>query len=112
MGLMQITKRTADYVAELKNVSEYDIFDAETNLDFGCYYLNYLEKKFSDKNVCLAAYNAGEGNVKKWLSDKRYSSDGKTLSAIPLAETAEYVKKVNKSLSKYKKLYFNLLDKR
>ncbi|MDY6367288.1 MAG: dephospho-CoA kinase, partial [Clostridia bacterium] len=69
-------------------------------------------QKFTDRNTCLAAYNAGEGNVKKWLGDKNYSNDGITLDVIPITETADYVKKVNKSLTKYKNLYFNILDKR
>lgn len=111
-GLMQITEKTAAYVASLRGIEEYDLFDAATNIDFGCYYFKYLENRFSDKNTCLAAYNAGEGKVFSWLKDERYSKDGKTLFLIPFKETDEYVKKVNKSLGKYQNLYFNILDKR
>ena len=111
-GLMQITEKTADYVASLRGIAEYDLFDAATNIDFGCYYYKYLENRFGDKNTCLAAYNAGEGNVFLWLKDEHYSLDGKTLDVIPITETNEYVEKVNKSLRKYKKLYYNILDKR
>ena len=45
------------------------------------------------------------GNVNKWLSDKKYSSDGKTLYNIPFEETENYVKKVLKRREIYKKLY-------
>ena len=111
-GLMQITEKTAEYVASLRGIAEYDIFEPITNIDFGCYYYKYLESKFKDKNTCLAAYNAGEGNVSVWLKDINYSADGITIYKIPIKETAEYVDKVNKSLRKYKNLYYNILDKR
>lgn len=110
-GLMQMTEKTASYVADLKGEREYDIINPKTNLDFGCYYYKYLEKKFENRDVCLAAYNAGEGKVNIWLKDNRYSTDGKTLISIPLKETRDYVLKVNKSLIKYKKLYPNIVDK-
>ena len=112
VGLMQMTERTAEYVARLRGIENYDIIDAATNIDFGCYYYKYLENRFGDMNVSLAAYNAGEGKVSGWLKDKRYSSDGKTLDITPIEETDEYVVKVNKSFRKYKNLYFNILDKR
>ena len=112
LGLMQMTERTASYVAALRGIDNFDLFDPATNIDFGCYYYKYLENRFGDMNVSLAAYNAGEGKVSGWLKDKRYSSDGKTLDITPIEETAEYVERVNKSLRKYKNLYFNILDKR
>lgn len=110
-GLMQITENTAEYVAKMKGVSTYNLKDPITNIDFGCHYYKYLEKRFCELNTVLAAYNAGEGNVSIWLKDKKYSADGKNLEIIPLKETDEYVKKINKSLVKYKKLYANILDK-
>ena len=112
VGLMQMTERTAEYVARLRGIENYDIIDAATNIDFGCYYYKYLENRFGDMNVSLAAYNAGEGKVFGWLKDERYSIDGKTLYKTPKKETDEYVVKVNKSFRKYKNLYFNILDKR
>lgn len=111
VGLMQLCTSTAKYVADMKGLTSYDLTDVKTNLDFGCFYFNYLLDKFNEKDVCLAAYNAGEGNVKNWLSDSKYSADGKTLDDIPLPETKEYVSRVNKSLRKYQNLYFNTLDK-
>ena len=111
-GLMQITQKTAAYVASLRGIEEYDLFNPATNIDFGCYYYKYLENRFGDVNTSLAAYNAGEGNVSVWLKDKRYSVDGERLIKAPIKETDEYVAKVNKSLTKYKNLYSNILDKR
>ncbi len=111
-GLMQITKPTARYIAQKLKVDDYDLFNAETNLNFGCYYLSYLYKRFSDTDTVIIAYNAGEGNVSNWLRNKNYSFDGVTLDKIPFPETRLYLKEINKTLSKYKNLYGNIVDKR
>ena len=111
IGLMQITEKTGEYIAEKLGVTDYDLKKAEDNIYFGCYYLKYLITRFKSTDVALCAYNAGEGNVSLWLLDERYSLDGVTLNEVPFKETKEYVEKVNKTFLKYKKLYTNILDK-
>ncbi|MBP5467452.1 MAG: lytic transglycosylase domain-containing protein [Clostridia bacterium] len=111
-GLMQITVSTANYIAERLGFSDYDLFDAETNLEFGCYYMKYLITKFNYIDTALVAYNAGEGKVYEWLSDSKYSIDGRTLREIPYKESKEYVQKIYKTSLKYKKLYGDIVDKR
>lgn len=111
IGLMQITEKTGEYIAEKLGATDYDLKNAEDNIYFGCYYVKYLITRFKDLNVALCAYNAGEGNVSLWLLDERYSLDGETLKDVPFKETKEYVDRVNKTLIKYKKLYTNILDK-
>ncbi len=69
-GLMQITQPTFDYVCYLIQEENLDIFSPQDNIRVGCYYLSYLLFKFNDINTALCAYNAGEGNVRKWLEDK------------------------------------------
>ena len=49
----------------------------------------------------LSAYNAGEGTVRLWLKDGRYSADGVTLDSIPYSETRQYLKKI----SLFRKIY-------
>lgn len=110
-GLMQLTDDTAKYISEMTNISDYDLLSPDTNIYFGCFYLRYLLNKFKNQKTALAAYNAGEGNVKLWLNNPEYSNDKSTLSLIPFPETREYLKKIYKSLEKYRKLYGNLLDK-
>lgn len=112
IGLMQITPKTADYIAEMLKISDYDLLDAYTNVWFGCYYLKYLLNKFNMLNVALCAYNAGEGNVALWLNNQDYSTDKINLSVIPFKETKEYVAKILKTYKKYSELYGNILDKR
>lgn len=98
-GLMQVMRPTADWAAESADIENYsydNIFDAELNINIGCWYLRWLMDRF-DNNMTLviAAYNAGGGNVNKWLYDTRYSHDGKELHTIPFNETDQYVKRVN-----------------
>ena len=110
-GLMQLLDSTAKFIAEMQGVERYDIFDVKTNLSFGCCYLKYLSKKFSNLKTAIVAYNAGEGNVTEWLANKEYSKDGRNLTKIPFRESREYLEKIEKSLSNYKILYKNILDK-
>jgi len=95
-GLMQIKDDTFEFVCEKYDLdlSGSDIFDAEKNIIVGITYLGYLYEKYKDIDLALCAYNAGEGNIDKWLSDKRYSSDGKELENIPFKETDDYIKKI------------------
>ena len=108
---MQITPKTAEYISKILNVETYDLFNPDDNVKFGCFYVKYLSNKFLGLKEILCAYNAGEGNVSNWLKDKKYSLDGKTLIKIPFSETNDYVKKVSKNLTYYKKYYNKLLDK-
>ncbi len=111
-GLMQITDSTAQFIAERLDIKDCDIFAVKTNVKFGCYYLNYLLKRFSAVETALCAYNAGEGNVSNWLEDEKCSIDGVNLIYIPFGETREYIKKISRRYRKYKNLYENFVDKR
>lgn len=107
-GLMQVKDDTALWCVEHFNmdISESDILSPESNIRIGCAYVRYLKDRYEGNSLtAIAAYNAGPGNVDKWLSQPRYSDGGTTLNTIPFAETAEYVKKVQKRAKIYKKLY-------
>lgn len=106
-GLMQMTDKTADWVAEELGLEyDYDMAEnPEINIKMGCYYLSCLIEMYKNTETALAAYNAGMGNVSKWLEDARYSADGITLSDIPYTETKKYVKRVKFFTNIYKKLY-------
>jgi len=109
VGLMQITRTTGAWGArtlKLDNYSYDSLFNPETNIMIGCWYLSTLMGEFdNDIQLVLTAYNAGSGNVNQWLEDKRYSGDGGSLTDIPFGETHKYVKKVNEYYGVYKKLY-------
>lgn len=105
-GLMQIIDATGEWVAEKIELSDVDLFDPDTNIEIGTFYLSYLLDLYKGDKVCAAAaYNAGPANVDGWLADENYSKDGKTLDKIPFPETEQYVKKVMENIEKYGFLY-------
>ena len=109
IGLMQIMPSTARRLAEHSDGTlseDADLYDPETNIRFGCFLLRWMADEFGSADTAIAAYNAGWGNVKKWLADKKYSADGVTLDAIPFRETENFVKRVNLATDKYKELYY------
>ncbi len=104
IGLMQILPSTGEYIADLLNEEDYQIeklFNPETNVKYGCFYLNYLNKKFNNESSVLCAYNAGETLVRSWLNDKELSVDGKKLNKIPYKVTESYLNKINKGKKHY-----------
>lgn len=112
LGLMQMMPKTFEWLTGDEHLGEHletnMLFDPETNIRYGTYYLNYLYKKFDyNWSTALAAYNGGEGNVAKWLKDPNYSDGNGNLTDIPFSETKNYVTKVNKEIDTYKKLYYD-----
>lgn len=108
IGLMQLMPSTAKWIAEKIDFENYNdelLFQPNVNIEFGCYYLSYLKGKFGGTTEILASYNAGEGTVRKWLNDDRYSVDSTMLSTIPYFETNKYIERVNKNLKYYTKKY-------
>ena len=109
-GLMQITTKTGEFIARRLNMP-CDLYDAKTNIEFGCYYFRYLFDRFSCFETAIVAYNAGEGTVGGWLKDSKLSYDGESLNEIPYPESKEYLEKIKKTFKKYKELYGKFLDK-
>ncbi len=107
IGLMQLIPSTFEEITE-KLGDHYEkgmMYDPETNIRYGAYYLSYLYRHFADWDVVFAAYNAGMGTVSEWLEDPAIvDSDGKLVN-IPYDETQKYVKKVNSAINKYVDLY-------
>lgn len=108
-GLMQITDETGADCANRIGLTDFTsdaLFDPETNIRLGCYYLNHLIKTYkSDIIVALAAYNGGIGNVNSWLNDPNYSDKNGKLVSIPFGETRNYVSRVTEAHEMYKSIY-------
>ena len=108
-GLMQILDSTGEWAAEKIKIKDFEssmLLEPQTNIRIGCWYIARLLKQY-DQNIelALAAYNAGSGNVSKWLKDTDISSNGKTLDRIPFEETRNYIDRIKKYNNMYKKLY-------
>ena len=113
-GLMQLMPDTAEWIARKLQVDGYAferMYDPESNIRFGCWYLNYLSRLFNGDPVSVtAAYHAGQGQVKVWLSDPSLSEDGYSLplSALPDGPTKNYAGRVTRDYGIYQEKYFNL----
>jgi len=97
-GLMQIMPDTGRWVAHQLGEPAFHpdrLFEPETSIKFGAWYVADLEKEFhGDTVLILAAYNGGRGNVKEWLSSKNLSGGKGSIDQIPFPETQHYVRKV------------------
>jgi hypothetical protein len=89
-GLMQLMPRTGRWMGA-RNLN-----DPEQNIDAGVKYIKYLSGRFNgDLNQTIAAYNAGEGNVKRYQG------------VPPFRETRTYVRKVLTNYDKRTKQFEN-----
>jgi soluble lytic murein transglycosylase len=108
-GLMQLTPDTAQYIARKSGGTQFHVSDLGTpqvNIAYGTFYLNYLIKRYGDDiPLVLAAYNAGEGNVDKWIAQARASDQALDIGAIPFGETRSYVAKVLEARREYRASY-------
>ena len=112
-GLMQLMPSTFEWLTSDEHLGEHLtpnlMYDPETNIRYGVYYIKYLFTKFDyNWDLTYAAYNGGEGNVAKWLEDKKYSDGEGGLKDYPdeFGETKNYVKKMHRAREMYQKLYY------
>lgn len=104
-GLMQIMNDTADEIAEELGFSGMNLYNPEININIGTKYLADLIEKYENPKLAIAAYNAGFGNVDKWISQGIIKEDGSNLEEIPYRETEMYLRRVMKNYEMYNKLY-------
>jgi soluble lytic murein transglycosylase len=108
-GLMQLTDDTYRWALSREGsqtaFEPQNLYDPATNIHYGVYVLTLLGEQFENADTVLAAYNAGQGRVKDWLSDPAYSDDGITLKHIPYPETHDYVRRVREAQTYYRRLY-------
>jgi soluble lytic murein transglycosylase len=106
---MQLTPATARYIARKSGGTAFVVDDLATpqvNIAYGAYYLRYLLSRYhGNEDFALAAYNAGEGNVDRWIADARAHSRALTTAAIPYSETRAYVQRVESVRRDYRRTY-------
>ncbi|ADQ15167.1 lytic transglycosylase domain-containing protein [Halanaerobium hydrogeniformans] len=105
LGLMQIMPSTGVWIAEQVGVDDFsieDLLDPELNIKFGSWYFAYLYERHDRHLVkTLAAYNAGQNTVRRWV---RNGWQGEIDNhQIPFAETDKYVRRVISTKDYYKK---------
>jgi len=103
IGLMQLMPSTANWVADqlgYNNFNLADLDDPELNIKFGSWYFAYLYQKFDkDLIITIAAYNAGENNVRKWINN---GWEGNLQQELPFLETDNFVRRVISTREYYK----------
>jgi soluble lytic murein transglycosylase len=100
-GLMQLMPRTAEQIAGKIGLG-YDsssLYDTQYNIRIGStYFRQMLDYYGGSYPLAIAAYNAGPGNVNKWLAangDPRQGGDVvQWIENIPISETRNYVQRV------------------
>ncbi len=111
IGLMQIMEETADDIAtrygieiDHENIRE-SVADVKTNINLGTKYLSILLEKYKNKEIAVAAYNAGIGTVDNWIEKDIIKADGSDIENIPYKETNNYVRKILRNYEIYQSIY-------
>lgn len=106
-GLMQLMPETANWIASQGNImlEEGDLYLPEINIPFGTWYLSHLIKQFEDEVIAIAAYNAGQGNVQRWIEEGIWDGTIDDAENIPFRETRAYVGRVKVAWWKYLDIY-------
>ena len=108
IGLMQLMPDTAievlNEIGDTYIVNE-QLYNPEQNIKVGIKYYCFLNKKYGNMELALASYNAGIGNVDKWIKDGIIKEDGSNIENIPYKETNNYVRKILRNYRIYKYLY-------
>jgi hypothetical protein len=90
-GLMQLMPATAAYLAKRMGESNARAYDPEFNVRAGALYLAEMRDKFGDEELAVAAYQAGPGNVKKWVeSGQKFPDYSQAYVAKVMAARARF----------------------
>ncbi|MFQ5425819.1 MAG: lytic transglycosylase domain-containing protein [Gaiellales bacterium] len=99
VGLMQLLPDTAAGIATLTGGNAFepnDLYNPEINVRYGSFYLRRLVDKYDSVELALAAYNAGQANVDRWLAEDR---------GIAFPETRDFVHDVLELQEVYDRAY-------
>ncbi len=101
-GLMQLMPRTARYTAKrerIKGVDRHTLLNPEINIALGQSYVGHLlANEIVGGNIfyLLCAYNAGPGNLKKWLPKTNFAEDPLLfIESIRSRETRQFIERVS-----------------
>ena len=110
-GLMQILPATGRRYAPSLGIRPFRtarLTEAETNVRIGMAYFSDLMKMFGHVAPALAAYNAGEHRVSRWLAERPGVDQDEFIDDIPFPETQNYVKRIIGTAEDYRILYRRL----
>jgi soluble lytic murein transglycosylase len=109
VGLMQIMPAEAESIAaraEIAGVTRQALFDPIVNIAVGvAEFSQKLASMHNNPTLAIAAYNAGEDAVGKWLAHTPVDDVDLFVETIPYAETRLYVKSVTRNRFEYRRIY-------
>lgn len=105
-GVMQVMPKTAAHITKNKKLAgkqKKKLDDPAYNMSLGQKYLrDLLTRQNGNLFQLAAAYNAGPGNLSRWLSEHQGNDDPLLfIESIPLRETRWYIKQVMLNLWMY-----------
>jgi soluble lytic murein transglycosylase len=107
-GLMQVLPSTAKWIApQIKmDAQKIDLENESENIMYGTWYLDHTHEQYQNNSLlAIASYNAGPGNVSKWLQTLSKDDPDEFVEAIPFDETKNYVRQVFGNYWNYLRLY-------
>ncbi len=108
-GLMQLVPATGRRIGRSlglgRRITTRSLTDPETNVRLGTKHLADLMKRFREPHLALAAYNAGEHRVVRWLKEKPDLPQDEFIDDIPFPETQVYVRRILGTAEDYRRLY-------
>jgi soluble lytic murein transglycosylase len=112
IGLMQLMPGTARETAGRIGLtySPSSLTDPAYNVQLGVNYFQRMFDNYGSYPLAIAAYNAGPGNVNKWLAANGDPRSGQVdmvdwIEAIPFSETRGYVQRVLENAVVYGLMY-------
>jgi soluble lytic murein transglycosylase len=94
IGLSQLMPATAEDIARRRRMAALDLEDPQTNLDLGGWYFSWLETRVPTPMHAVAAYNGGQGRIRRWVEEWSWMTPLLFNEAIPMRETRFHVRKV------------------
>ncbi|MEM1433555.1 MAG: transglycosylase SLT domain-containing protein [Pseudomonadota bacterium] len=97
-GLMQLLPTTASWVAKrvgLPKPTNTALYRPSTNIEIASHYLAFLLARYDgSRPLAIAAYNAGERRVDRWIREASELPMDVWIESIPFNETRNYVQNV------------------
>ena len=107
-GLMQIMPSTGRQVARHLGIRPFTtarLKQPDVNVRIGMVTFSGLLSQYGSLAPALAAYNAGDSRVTRWLAVRRDLDQDEFIDDIPFPETQNYVKRILGTAEDYRALY-------
>lgn len=109
IGLMQLMDDAAHEWAGAARLTSFEhecVFDPRTNTLAGSYYLAKLLRRYAGTDnplpYALSDYNAGRGNVLKWMTGAARTNSAAFVTQIGFPSTRDYVLAITGRYAKYR----------